>query len=71
MKDTLKAIYVHDSMTEYVENTADERSFIDILQTILNETGDKTREDVKELYYRYGRILSVVDRVYLNAGVDD
>lgn len=74
-------------MFEYLRNTADERTFGEIVLDILNDVRTEWRdrdgyksnlyheeglyEDIKELVGRYAPILAQVDRVYLGAEVDE
>lgn len=64
-------------MFEYLENTADDRTFNEIVMTIWAEVEKRVgyprwlKEDVQELLRRYTAVLKVVDDGFLNREVDE
>lgn len=64
-------------MFEYLENTADDRTFNEIVMTIWSEVEKRCgyprwlKEDVQELLRRYTAILKPIDEEHLNREVDE
>lgn len=62
-------------MFEYLENTADDRTFNEIVMTIWAEVEKRVgyprwlKEDVQELLRRYTAILKPIDEEHLNREV--